>query len=294
MNPNIPTELFRSFIAICDSGSFTKAAHDLKLTQPAISAQMKRLQRMLGGNLFLKKGQGVGPTTLGSMVESYARRVLALNDQVIAIAGRVPKGETIYIGIQGLFVRPVLTNVVGRLPTAGIAGYRFICGNAMYLAEKLKSGYVDLVLMFAQSESRRNLIAEWPEKLVWVRAQHSPLQDDEPIPYLSREAGFIDRKVLDMFEDGNVPYRIVFSAVDLWNLAAAAEAGVGVMVTLDRVKFETTSSLVVADEPILPKLPELRAAVFHKEGFDLKRNKLLVDAFVSAVRPDGPAAGRSR
>jgi DNA-binding transcriptional LysR family regulator len=286
MNPNIPTELFRSFVAICDCGSFTKAAYGLKLTQPAISAQMKRLQKMLGGNLFLKKGQGVGPTTLGSMVEGYARRVLALNDQVIAIAGRVPKGETIYVGIQSLFVRAVLTNLVGSLPKAGIAGYRFICGNATYLAEKLKSGYVDLVLMFAQSESRRNLIAEWPEKLVWVRAQHSSLSDDEPIPYLSREAGFIDRKVLDMFEDSNVPYRIVFSAVDLWNLAAAAEAGVGVMVTLDRVKFEISSSLVVANEPILPRLPEMRAGVFHKEGFDLKRNKSLVDAFVSAVRPN--------
>jgi DNA-binding transcriptional LysR family regulator len=290
MNPNIPTELFRSFVAICDQGGFTKAAHELKLTQPAISAQMKRLQMMLGGNLFLKRGQGVGPTTLGSMVESYARRVLTLNDQVIAIAGRVPKGETMYIGIQSLFVRAVLTNVVSRLPTEGIAGYRFICGNAPYLAEKLKSGFVDLVLMFAQLDSRRNLIAEWPEKLVWMRARHSPLLDDEPIPYVSREAGFVDRKVLDMFEDSNVPYRIVFSAVDLWNLAAAAEAGVGVMVTLDRVKSDMSSTLVIADEPILPKLPDLRAGVFHKEGFDLKRNKSLVDAFVSAVRPDVPAA----
>jgi DNA-binding transcriptional LysR family regulator len=293
MNPNIPTELFRSFVAICDCGSFTKAAHELKLTQPAISAQMKRLQRMLGGNLFLKKGQGVGTTTLGSMVESYARRVLTLNDQVIAIAGRVPKGETIYIGIQSLFVRAVLTNVVGKLPTAGIAGYRFVCGNGPYLAEKLKSGFVDLVLMFAQSDSRRNQIAEWPEKLVWMRAQHSPLLDDEPIPYVSREAGFVDRKVLDIFEDGNVPYRIVFSAVDLWNIAAAAEAGVGVMVTLDRVKSDMSSALVVADEPLLPRLPDLRAGVFHKEGFDLKSNKSLVDAFVSAVRPDAPAARRA-
>jgi DNA-binding transcriptional LysR family regulator len=285
MNPNVPTELFRSFIAICDHGSFTKAAHELKLTQPAISAQMKRLQQMLGGNLFLKKGQGVGPTTLGSMVEGYARRVLTLNDQVIAIAGRMPKGETIHIGIQSLFVRAVLTNVVGTLPRSGIAGYRFICGNGPYLAEKLKSGYVDLVVMFAQSDSRRNLVAEWPEKLIWMRAQHCPLSDDEPIPYLSREAGFVDRKVLDLFEDSDVPYRIIFSAVDLWNIAAAAEAGVGVMVTLDRVKSDMSSTLVVANERILPKLPDLRAGVFHKEGFDLKRNKSLVDAFVAAVRP---------
>jgi DNA-binding transcriptional LysR family regulator len=290
MNPNIPTELFRSFIAICDYGSFTKAAHELRLTQPAISAQMKRLQMMLGGDVFLKKGHGVGLTTLGSMLESYARRILTLNDQVTAIAGRAPKGETLYIGIQSIFVRTVLSHVVSKMPLASISGCRFICGNAQYLAEKLKSGYVDLVLMLAQSDSQRNLIAAWEEKLIWVRAAHFSVSDDEPIPYISREEGFIDRKVLDLFEDSNVPYRIVFSAVDLWNLAAAAEAGVGVLVTLERVRPDMSGSLVVADDRILPKLPDLRAGVFYKEGFDVKGNNLLVDAFVSAVHPDGPSA----
>jgi DNA-binding transcriptional LysR family regulator len=290
MNPNIPTELFRSFIAICDRGSFTKAARELRLTQPAISAQMKRLQKMLGGDLFVKKGQGVGATTLGSMVESYARRVLTLNDQVIAIAGRVPKGETMSIGIQSIFVRTVLSGVVGKLPTSNVAGYRFVCGNAPYLAEKLRSGYVDLVCMFSQSDSHRNLIAEWEERLVWVRATRFPVPDGGPIPYISREHGFIDRKVLDMFEDNNVPYRIVFSAVDLWNLAAAAEAGVGVLVALDRARDHMSDSLVVATERLLPKLPDLGAGVFCKEGFDATRNKSLVDAFVSAVRPGGLSA----
>lgn len=186
----------------------------------------------------------------------------------------------------------MLSDVVSSLPPASVAGCQFICGNAPYLAEKLKSGYVDLVFMLAQSDSRRNLIAEWEEKLIWVRAAHLPLSDDEPIPYISREEGFIDRKVLHIFEDSNVPYRIVFSAVDLWNLAAAAEAGVGVMVTLDRARHHMSGSLVVANEQILPKLPDLRAGVFCKEGFDREGNKLLVDAFVLAVKPDGLLAGR--
>lgn len=290
---NIPTELFRSFIAICDQGSFTKAAEQLHLTQPAISAQMKRLQQMLGGDLFLKKGQGIGLTTLGSMVESYGRRVLTLNDQVIAIAGRVPRGETIHIGIQSIFVRTVLSDVVSNLPAASIGRARFICGNSPYLAEKLKSGYVDLVLMLVQSQPRRSLIAEWPEKLVWVRAPHSPVPDDEPIAYISREEGYIDRKVLAILDDYNLPYRIVFSSVDLWNLTAAAEAGLGVLVTVERVMADLSRSLVVAKDRVLPELPEMQAGVFVKEGFDLKRNKALVEAFVSAVQP-ASVAGLAR
>ncbi len=281
---NIPTELFRSFLAISEHGSFTKAAEELRLTQPAISAQMKRLQRLLGGDLLVKKTQGVRLTELGSIVESYARRILALNDQVTAIAGRVPKGETLYIGIQNIFVRAVLPEVVHRLPAAGSASYRFIAGNSQYLAEKLRSGYVDLAVMFVQSEARRGLIAEWAERLAWVHAQHFTVPDDEPIQYLSREGGHIDRTVLDLLDDCKVPYRIAFSSVDPWGLAAAAEAGLGVAVMIER-GLDLSRSLVVADDDILPKLPEMRAGVYFKEGFDIERHRALKEAFVSAVRP---------
>lgn len=282
---NIPTELFRSFLAISEHGSFTKAAEALGLTQPAISAQMKRLQGLLGGDLFIKRGQGVGLTELGSIVESYARRVLALNDQVIAIAGRVPKAETVYIGIQNAFVRTVLPEVVRKLPAASTVSYRFISGNAPYLAEKLRSGYVDLALMFVRSESRRGVIAEWLEPLAWVHARHFTLPDDEPIPYLSREGGYIDRKVLNLLDECKVPYRIAFSAVDPWSLAAAAEAGLGLMVTLDRGRGDLSRSLVVAEKNVLPQLPEMRAGVYFKEGFDIERHRILKEAFISAVRP---------
>jgi DNA-binding transcriptional LysR family regulator len=282
----IPTELFRSFIAISEHGSFTKAAEELGLTQPAISAQMKRLQGLLGGDLLIKRGQGVGLTELGSIVESYARRVLALNDQVIAIAGRVPKGETLYIGIQNIFVRTVLPKVVRKLPAAGAASYRFIAGNARYLAEKLRSGYVDLAVMFVHSEARRGLIAEWLERLVWVHAPHFTVPDDEPIPYLSREGGHIDRTVLDLLDQCKMPYRIAFSSVDPWSLAAAAEAGLGVLVMLEGSRPDQSPSLVVAKDGILPKLPEMRAGVFFKEGFVIERHRALMEAFVSAVRPE--------
>lgn len=282
---HIPTELFRSFVAISAHGSFTKAAEKLSLTQPAISAQMKRLQQLLGGDLLVKKGQGVGLTELGSIVESYARRVLALNDQVIAIAGRVPKGETLYIGIQSIFVRSVLSEVVRKLPLPNVGSFRFVSGNAPYLAEKLRSGYVDLAFMLVQSESRRGLLAEWPEKLAWVHARHFTVPDDEPIPFLSREEGYVDRKVLDLLDERKVPYRIAFSSVDLWNLAAAAEAGLGVLVTLDRLKSDLSRSLVAATSDVLPELPELRAGVYFKEGFDIERHRALKEAFVAAVRP---------
>src|SRR5687768_4467741 len=49
---NIPTELLRTLVTVVELRSFTRAAHALGVTQPAVSAQIKRLQSMLGGELL--------------------------------------------------------------------------------------------------------------------------------------------------------------------------------------------------------------------------------------------------
>ena len=56
----------------------------------------------------------------------------------------------------------------------------------------------------------------------------------------------------------------------------------GVMIAPERV---VPDSLIVAKDRNLPPLPDLRAGVYCKEGFDIKHNKSLVDAFLTAVRP---------
>ena len=61
-NKHIPIELLRTFVAIADLGSYTKAAEELELTQPAISAQMKRLQQLMGGEVFVKSTAGCSPS----------------------------------------------------------------------------------------------------------------------------------------------------------------------------------------------------------------------------------------
>jgi DNA-binding transcriptional LysR family regulator len=49
---NIPTDLLRTLVAVVDLRSFTKAAQSLGVTQPAVSAQIRRLQFLLGADLL--------------------------------------------------------------------------------------------------------------------------------------------------------------------------------------------------------------------------------------------------
>ena len=85
---NIPTELLRTLVAVVELRSFTRAAHALGVTQPAVSAQIKRLQTLLGGELLDKSAPGVTLTPKGVVVVDHARRLLAINDQGMGSGAR--------------------------------------------------------------------------------------------------------------------------------------------------------------------------------------------------------------
>src|SRR5437764_14522236 len=84
---NIPTDLLRTFVAICELGSFTKAAHLFGLTQPAVSAHMRRLETIIGSDLIDKNTSDGKLTVCGNAVLRHARRILASNEQLVASCG---------------------------------------------------------------------------------------------------------------------------------------------------------------------------------------------------------------
>ncbi|NRQ40544.1 LysR family transcriptional regulator [Nonomuraea sp. NN258] len=66
----------RAVCALADTGSVTKAAAMLGLSQPALTAQLQRIEREIGATLFTRSPQGVAPTRLGGFVISHARATL--------------------------------------------------------------------------------------------------------------------------------------------------------------------------------------------------------------------------
>jgi molybdate transport repressor ModE-like protein len=90
---NIPIEIVRTVVAISETGSLTKAAEQLGLSQPAVSSQIKRLEQLVGGSLFSKTPNGSCPTDLGKLVLAQARKIIEANDQVLALGGTDSHGE---------------------------------------------------------------------------------------------------------------------------------------------------------------------------------------------------------
>lgn len=73
----------RVVAAIAETGSISRASVVLGHSQPAVTAQLQRIERALGGPLFVRDGSGAKPTALGSMVLSHAQGIVALHDDLL-------------------------------------------------------------------------------------------------------------------------------------------------------------------------------------------------------------------
>jgi DNA-binding transcriptional LysR family regulator len=140
----------RIVCAIADHGSVTKAAAALGLAQPALTAQLKRIERTIGGPLFDRDRHGARPTTLGELVLNRARLLLpavqGLEDEAARLAGN---GEALKTYRVGAVNGPILSGLVRRLATAHPQAVltTYPSWEAMALAELLTTGRLDFALV---------------------------------------------------------------------------------------------------------------------------------------------------
>ncbi|MGW2633404.1 LysR family transcriptional regulator [Streptomyces chattanoogensis] len=84
----------RVVCAIAEAGSLTRAAASLCMTQPGLSAQLRRIEAMLGGALFDRRQAGTVPTPFGELVLSRARAILPGIDGLLADTARAAPRTT--------------------------------------------------------------------------------------------------------------------------------------------------------------------------------------------------------
>ncbi|AHH96670.1 LysR family transcription regulator [Kutzneria albida DSM 43870] len=103
----------RTICAVAEAHSLTRAASALGLTQPALAAQLHRIEALLGGTIFERTGTGCQPTKLGREVVALATRVLTGAEQLVALAqsaGRRRSGLALGIEHTG-FLGDLLTEL---------------------------------------------------------------------------------------------------------------------------------------------------------------------------------------
>ncbi len=158
----------RIFYTVARLGSFSRAAEELRISQPSVSIQVADLERSLGVELFEQLGRRIYLTEAGRVLEDYARRLLSLADEARAALdevkgmrrGRLALGATT---TPGTYILPrALGRYQERCPQVVVT---LEIGAARRIQEKLARNELDLGVMGADSLSS-DLVAE-------------PLVDDE-------------------------------------------------------------------------------------------------------------------
>ena len=98
-----PIGWLTAFEAVARLGSVTKAAHELSLTQGAVSRQLKKLEQLLGVDLLQRSGRGVEPTPQGAIFADQVRgAVNQISNATIALQAN-PEGGALNLAILAAF-----------------------------------------------------------------------------------------------------------------------------------------------------------------------------------------------
>ncbi|MGW7289078.1 LysR substrate-binding domain-containing protein [Streptomyces sp. NPDC054847] len=177
----------RTIRAIADAGSLTKAATALGLAQPALSAQLRRIERSLGGTLFERGRTGVRATALGELVLDRARVVLPavreLQQEAVRFArAGAPYGPRTPLRLGGTH-GPLLGGLVDRLASAdpGVTVVTHTSWSEREIAASAAEGRLDYALIGACGEST----PPGSGSLAWTEVARDPvfvmLSTDHPL-----------------------------------------------------------------------------------------------------------------
>lgn len=229
MIPNLDVDLMKTFLAIADTGSFTRAAEEVHKTQSAVSMQMKRLEELLGRPLFARDGRASRFTPDGERLIEYARRLVTINDEAVSAFTRPELTGTVRFGTPDDYADRFLPEILARFSrTHPLVTVDVDCLSSMALSEKLKRNDMDLALVTFGCDIRSDEPVR-REPLVWVTSTRHSVHLLDTLPIAVSHAGCGWRSmVLRALEAKNRKYRIAYSSPNSNAVNAAVQSGLAV------------------------------------------------------------------
>src|ERR1700754_497962 len=181
MSALIDVDQLRTFIAIVETGSFTKAAEVVHKTQSAVSMQMKRLQERPGKPIFARDGRASKLTEDGERLLDYARRIVKLNVETIAAFSDELTGR-VRLGVPDDYADRYLPEIMARFSRAypGVE-LTVTCEETICLLERIKVNEIDLAII---TNCAGNMTAEnfRQERLLWATSNRHSVHAEERVP----------------------------------------------------------------------------------------------------------------
>src|SRR4029077_155819 len=181
MNALIDIDQLRTFIAIVETGSFTKAAEVVHKTQSAVSMQMKRLEERLSKPIFARDGRASKLTEDGERLLDYARRIVKLNVEALAAFNDRELTGRVRLGVPDDYADRYLPEIMARFSRAypGVE-LTIMCEPSIELIERIDANELDLDIV-TNWKATRPPEPFRRERLLWVTSNRHPTHTEQPL-----------------------------------------------------------------------------------------------------------------
>jgi len=229
----------RYFVTIAQTGNFTKAAERLFVSQPSLSAGIKKLERELGVMLFERGGRRVLLTPAGQFFLAKAEAMLKDYQLMLQDIQKFKEQPTLRLGTLHTLRGSDLAELMGAFRSKhGNVAIELHSGNLENLEDWLEGGYIDLAITWLRADETKDSLFLFSQQLMLAVfpshpfAQRStvPLMDLNGQPYIERIHCEFWRACPQMFESAGVEPHIVYSANSEEWVISLIKAGLGMSI----------------------------------------------------------------
>ena len=260
-------DLLRAMVTVADCGSFTTASVRLHSTQSTVSQKVRRLESMAGYPLLVRGNGDVRPTDSGETVLAYARRLLALNNELLEALTGADVAVTVRLGVPDDFAAGSTTRLLAAFsrkhPQVKL---EVTTGLSRDLAGSYDRGELDLILV-KQRRNSREVVARWPESMRWIDSVKSPALDQDPLPLVAfPPRGLYRDEMIRVVESIGRRWRISFTSSSLSGIQSAVASGLGI--SLLPARAVNTDHRVLTRKQGLPAIDTMDIALLHRSTAD--------------------------
>ena len=260
---NLDLATLRSFVNIAESGSMTRAAARLFMTQSAISMQIKRLEASLGLMVFERTASGIITTNSGEQLLGYALRLLDINDEAVGRLTSLDYAGQLRLGVPSDIIYPSMPDILKQFsrdhPRVQV---KLCCANSKLLKRQFSQGLQDVILTTEKTPDGTGLVIG-SQSLVWMGADDGNAWKQQPLPVGIMKSCAFRSGVIKALEGVGLEWVNLVTTEDYIAVEAMTVADLCVGVKLGRARI--TGRSPIDHRGLLPTLPDYAIVMYGAE-----------------------------
>lgn len=288
VDTSLDTDQLRTFLAVAQALSFTRAAQSLGVGQSTVSQHVRKLENAVGRTLLARDTHSVRLTGDGEAMAGFAREILAAQEQAVGyFSGRGLQGRLRFGVTDDLALTPlprILRQFRQLYPRIDL---ELTVGQNEVLRRRIAAGHLDVAYVKRAGDEPElpgsTLVRRVP--LVWGAADGTVVDHSVPVPLVVYQAPSLSRSLaVRAMEQAGRDVRITCTVRGVNGVIAAVRAGLGLAVFARTLMPEDLVEVGAG----MPELPFIDLVLLTGPRASAEASAALTTAILGSGRPPLP------